>query len=247
MGIISSIFLGIIQGLSEFLPISSSAHLVIIQSLIPGFSQPGVLFDVILHFGTSLAVILFFWKEIISFIKKNFLALVIGTIPAAIIGYLFQNLIESLFSSVKLIALFLLISGVMNILVDKLGETKEKIGNKDSLFIGVFQAFAIIPGISRSGSTIFAASKLGIKKELAAKFSFFLALPAVLGANLLEIVKYKGEVGMGILMPYLWGFIASFAFGYLSIRFVFKFLAQKKFRYFGYYCLGLGLVAILLL
>jgi undecaprenyl-diphosphatase len=247
MNIILSVFLGIVQGLSEFLPISSSAHLAIIQSLMPGFSQPGVLFDVVLHFGTILAVILYFWKEIISFIEKNFIALVIGTIPAGVFGFLFQDFIEGLFSSVKLIALMLLITGVMDILIDSLKGPEERVKSRDSLIIGVFQAFAIIPGISRSGSTIFAASKLGIKKELAAKFSFFLALPAVLGANFLEILKYKGNVSSAMFAPYLFGFLAALIFGYFSIRLVFRFLTQKKFRFFGYYCLILGLIILLFL
>jgi undecaprenyl-diphosphatase len=132
MNIILSVFLGIVQGLSEFLPISSSAHLAIIQSLMPGFSQPGVLFDVVLHFGTILAVILYFWKEIISFIEKNFIALVIGTIPAGVFGFLFQDFIEGLFSSVNLIALMLLITGVMDILIDSLKGPEERVKSRDS-------------------------------------------------------------------------------------------------------------------
>lgn len=247
MSIFSSIFLGAVQGLSEFLPISSSAHLAIIQSLIPGFSQPGVLYDVILHFGTSLAVIIYFWKDLISFIKKNFLALVIGTIPAAVFGFLFQGFFESLFSSVKLISLMLLLTGVMDIFTDSYKGIQEEVKSGNSLIIGMFQALAIIPGISRSGSTIFAASWLGIKKELGAKFSFFLALPAVLGANFLEILKYKGKINSSEFAPYLLGFFAALLFGYISIRVVFRFLAQRKFRYFGYYCLALGAITLLFL
>ncbi|MBX4205686.1 undecaprenyl-diphosphate phosphatase [Candidatus Microgenomates bacterium] len=247
VNIISSIILGIIQGITEFLPVSSSGHLVIAQTLIPGFRQPGVLFDVVLHLGTTLAVIIFYYKRIIEILKSNWnyiWLLVIGTIPAGLAGVLFSKQLEAMFSDVKAIAIQFLITGVICILIDRYNGIKDKITTKNSFLIGVAQAIAIIPAISRSGLTIFTGSVLGIDKKKVAEFSFLMSIPAILGANALEFVKH-GVNMEGEIANYIVGFIAAFIFGYLSIKVVLSTLHEKQFKYFGVYCLILAIVTFI--
>ena len=240
---LSAILLGLVQGLTEFLPVSSSGHLVIAQSLIPGFSQPGVLFDVILHFGTLFSVLYFFRGKIFKISFRYLLLLFIGTIPAVLAGFLFRDQLELMFKATKWVGLELIISGFLNLYVDKAKSKKSEVSVKDSVWVGVFQAIAIIPGISRSGATIFAGVKRGVNKEKVAEFSFLLSVPAILGANLLEIVSYSGKIN-GSFSPYIAGFLAALISGYVAIKIVYSFLAQNKFKYFAYYCFLVGVLAV---
>lgn len=247
MNNLTALLLGFVQGLTEFLPVSSSGHLVIIQSIIPGFSQPGVLFDTLLHFGTLFAVIIYFRKKLLSYINIKFITLlVVGSIPAVLVGFLFKDQIDVLFGSVKVVGYSLLVTGVFNLLTDKFKTKGDSITNRNALVTGLAQAVAIIPGISRSGSTIFALVAQGINKKRAAEFSFLLSIPAILGANILEIYK-NGFLGIGNLLSYTLGFISSFVFGLLSIIFIFKIISKGKFEYFAYYCFFLGALTILFL
>lgn len=242
MNIVTAAFLGIVQGLTEFFPVSSSGHLVLVQTLIPTFQQPGVLFDVVLHGGTLFAVLAYFRKKIFKLSINYYLLLVVGTIPAVIIGLLFNSAIENLFTDAVLVGGALLISALFNYLTDKNKPKKEKITFKDSIIIGTFQALAIIPGVSRSGSTIFGGTKLGIPKIKAAEFSFLLSVPAVAGAVVLETYKYGFDLAHGMSF-YIVGFIAAFISGYFAISAVLKLLAEKKFKIFAIYCLILGFLA----
>lgn len=244
MNLFDASLLGAVQGLTEFLPVSSSGHLVILQSIIPNFSQPGVLFDVFLHLGTSLAVIFYFWKKIIKISFKELFLLGVATIPAAIVGFLLSDAVDVIFKSVQLVSLALLVSGIMNIRTDVNKEKKDSFNLKEALIVGVFQAFAILPGISRSGSTIFSGTFLGIKKEKAAEFSFLLSVPAIMGAALLEILKYKDSFALNA--NYFVGFLFSFLFGLVCIKILLKALATAKFKYFGYYCLIVGVLSFIL-
>jgi undecaprenyl-diphosphatase len=246
MNLYQSIFLGMIQGLTEFLPVSSSGHLVIAQALIPNFTQPGVLFDVVLHAGTLFSVIIFFRKKLLGLDRQYIKLLLVGTIPAVILGFLFKDFFESLFSVVKLVGVTLILTAALNYFTDKFDTPKSDISPADSLFIGIFQAFAIVPGISRSGSTIFAGTKKGIARKSAAEFSFLLSLPAVFGANLLEIVSLDSFSDVKAT-PYILGFIAAFFSGLFAIKLVFQSLSEKKFKIFSAYCLILGLITLLLL
>jgi undecaprenyl-diphosphatase len=246
MNFFDALFLGFVQGMAEFLPVSSSGHLVIIQSLLPNFTQPGVLFDVILHFGTLLAILYYFRKKLINYINFNYLMLLlIGTIPAALVGFLFKGNIEALFKSTKLVGIALLVTGTMNLFVDKLQTTVDKITNKNSLIIGIFQAVAVIPGVSRSGSTIFASVLQKINKAKAAEFSFILSIPAVFGANILEIVSHSSSLGKNPIQ-YLAGFLSAFFFGVVAIRLIFRVIATRHFEYFAYYCYAVGILALLI-
>lgn len=242
-GIIQVLVLGFVQGLAEFLPISSSGHLVLVQSILPSFNQPGILLDTFLHLGTVFSVILFFNKRIIELLKKYFLFIIVGSIPAGIVGILFNDYIEGLFNSVKIVGIALIVTGLINYLTAKLPDNKNPITVKKSLFIGLWQAFAIIPGISRSGSTIFAGSFIKLEKKTAAEFSFLLSLPAILGANLVQFFKYSGEVNF-VFSHYLIGFSVSAMTGYFAIKLVLDFISKGKFVYFSIYCFLIGLIAV---
>lgn len=243
MNIFWSIILGLVQGITEFLPVSSSGHLVIFQNLIPEFSQPGALFDVVLHFGTMCAVLIYFSKKLIHLIKKYWLAFIVGTIPAGLVGIFFQGQIESLFTNIRFVGLALMITGVFNFITDITKTDDKNITYKNSFFVGVFQALAIIPGISRSGSTIFAGRLSGISKEKAAEFSFLLSVPAILGANILQFASH-GVNAINDPINYFTGFISAFISGYISIGIVLKALHKKQFKYLGIYCFALGLLVL---
>ena len=245
MNLISAAVLGIIQGLTEFLPVSSSGHLVLAQALIPGFTQQGILFDVFLHAGTLFAVFFYFRKRLVEITWPFLTLIVIGTIPAALVGYLFQDTIEILFDSTKLVGIALFVTALLNFYTDTVKTRKKKISKKNAIIIGLAQAIAITPGISRSGLTIFAGVIQKIKREKAAEFSFLLSVPAVLGANILQFVTH-GEAQVDNPTYYVVGFLFSFLVGMLAIGWVMKFLLSKSFKIFGIYCLVLGVIALLL-
>ncbi len=239
--------MGTIQGLTEFLPISSSGHLVIAQKLLPGFNQPGILFDVVLHLGTTLAVLIFYYKRIIEILKNNWKyiwLLIVATIPAVIVGVFFGDYLENSFSDIKAVGVQFLVTGVICILVDKFNSKKDTITSKGVVLMGIAQAVAILPAISRSGATILVGSMLGVDKKKVAEFSFLMSVPAIIGANVWQFVKH-GSVIEGEVINYLLGFIAAFVFGYLSIKLVLTSLHERKFKYFGIYCFALGVIVFL--
>jgi len=247
MGVIWAAILGTIQGITEFLPISSSGHLVLAQRLIPGFTQPGVLFDVVLHLATTVAVLIYFGKRIVSILKKDrryLILLLVGTIPAGLAGVFLRDFLEGLFTSSRTLGLEFLFTGVLAIATDYLVAKREKIGVLDSLWVGLAQAVAIIPAISRSGATIFAGGVLGINKEKIAEFSFLLSVPAILGANVLELARHGGA-GEVNLADYGVGFGMALVAGLISIKLVLATLHTRSFKYFGIYCLILGTGVIL--
>ena len=245
MNFLSSALLGLIQGLTEFLPVSSSGHLVLAQSLIPGFSQPGVLFDITLHMGTLLAVVFYFKKKLFSLSKNYIFFLIVGTVPAVLVGLIFGDYLESLFSSASATAFQLMVTGVLNILVDFIPKGEGVVTLKNSLFMGIAQAVSIIPGISRSGATIFTGVAAKLDRTKVAEFSFLLSIPAILGAMVYQLAKY----GVGSVENptyYLVGFLISLVVGFLSINIVFKFLLGRLFKVFGIYAIALGLAFLLL-
>jgi undecaprenyl-diphosphatase len=243
MNYIWAAFLGILQGFTEFLPVSSSGHLVLAQSLIPNFSQPGVLFDATLHFGTVFAILFLLRKKIFHLSFKYVLYIIVATIPAVFVGFLLKDLIDVLFSSVEVVGIALIITGLLNYLSYKHIEENKDLNYKKSIFVGLMQAFAIIPGISRSGSTIFAGIKSGLSSQDAAEFSFLISVPAIIGANILEVFSNWGESIN--YTTYIIGFFAAFISGVFAIKLVIKFLKEKKFKIFAFYCLTLGLITLL--
>lgn len=245
MNILQGGLLGLVQGLTEFLPVSSSGHLVIAQSLMPGFSQPGVLFDVVLHLATATAIFVYFRGRILNLDKNFLILLTIGSVPAFIIGLLFSDLVESFFESTLVVSVGLLITAAMNWSTDKTWARRPVVGRIDALFIGVAQALAIIPGISRSGSTIFAATSLGVDRNEAARFSFILSVPAILGANFYQLIRHGFD--SQIQYPvYLFAFLTAAFSGYLAISLVIRFLGEKKFKYFAAYCIFASVFAFLI-
>ncbi len=245
MSFTTSLLLGIIQGLTEFLPVSSSGHLVLIQSFSPAFAQPGVLFDVVLHAGTLTAIILYFWKQIPKLGSRYLSLIIVASLPAALVGYLFSDFFEGLFVNPRLVGFALLATAAVNFSVDRFSAKLKRINFGQAFWVGLFQAVAIIPGVSRSGSTIFAGTATKIDRQEAARFSFLLSVPAVLGANLLQFLKYGIGYQEISLNYYLVGFVMAAVAGYLAIKLVYQFLLAKKFKFFGIYCLLVGLGVIL--
>lgn len=245
MEIINAIILGAVQGLTEFLPISSSGHLVLATEYLK-FEQPGVLFEALLHTGTMLAVVWYFRARILNIKLSELKLIVIATIPAAVIGFLFREQLESLFSVSKLVGVTFLISAFMNFQTDKYHGKRENLDFFDALVIGLFQAFAIIPAISRSGATIFAGSKLNIEKKAAAEFSFLISIPAVLGATVIEFVTHSSSVDFSFGLAAV-GIVASFFSGLVAIHFLLKLLTENRFRIFGIYLVIIGVVTLIIL
>ena len=251
MSILAAVLLGVLQGLTEFFPVSSSGHLVVAQAIIPGFKQPGVLFDVVLHAGTLLAILIYYWKILLKLDTKYYFYIIIATLPAIVVGLLLGDIVEKLFTSTTVVGFAFLFTALLNFFTDRNLQSKGKklleSSNFDvnSLVIGAFQAFAMIPGISRSGSTIFAGTKFKLSAREAAKFSFLLSVPAIIGANIVQFAKYSGDT---IIEPvyYLVGFTAAMISGYFAIGWVVNLLEKKKFRYFAYYCAALGMLVLLL-
>jgi undecaprenyl-diphosphatase len=266
-GIFQSIILGLAQGLGEFLPISSSGHLVIIPWLFH-FSDPGLAFDVALHFGTLLAVLAYFWKDIILIFKlafknqskvqglksegqselynsKTLWFLAIATVPGVIFGYFLDDLAETVFRSPLLIAFTLSFAGLILYLADRYAKHKkdlESINWKDSIIIGLSQALAIIPGVSRSGATITAGLAAGLDRVSAARFSFLLSAPIIFGATAFKLPHLLKE---GISANILIGVFVSAMSGYLAIKYLIKFIEKTSYSVFFWYRLGLAvLIAI---
>ena len=257
MSLFDAILLGIIQGLTEFLPVSSSGHLVIAQHLIKDFRQPGVLFDVMLHFGTLGAVIVYFWRDINGILKsvinnrgekRNLFWLIIaGTIPTGIIAILFKDTFESLFKSATAASSMLLVTGVLLFISDRVKNPFRKDMNLwDAILIGIVQGIAIIPGISRSGSTISTGIFRKIDGETAGRFSFLLSMPAILGAVVLEAKNFS-EVDRAEILPYIIGTMVAALFGFLTIGFLMRIIRRRNLSYFAYYCWAVGLLSLLFL
>ena len=252
MSVLKAVILGIIQGFTEFLPISSSGHLVLVQRIF-GAGEEMLSFDVILHLGSLVAVIIIFWKDIIGLIKKPFqnlmYMLIAATIPAVIVGILFKHQIEALFNGGIFLAFGFIITGFLLLYSDKIQNTIKRDKDMrltDALVIGCVQAIAIVPGISRSGSTLTAGLHQKLSRETAARFSFLLSIPTILGAAVMTALDiYKSPEGVtGFLSagvtPMIFGFIAAMLSGYLSIRFMLDLIKKCKLSYFGYYVLVLA-------
>ncbi len=240
------VILGIIQGLTEFFPVSSSGHLVIMQKLL-GISGQEIALAVVLHLGTVCALILFFFKDILEVFKniKLLFLILIVTIITGIIGVLGKDFFESLFSSPKLVALALIVTGAILLLTQKIREPKrDTVDFKDALFLGIMQAIAIIPGISRSGITISTLLFRKIDKETSFKFSFLASIPAVLGAVLLETKKMDIALRTNTI-SFTAGFIASLLTGLFSLWILKLILRKAKFHYFGYYCIIIAIITLL--
>ena len=250
MSLAEAVFLGLLQGLTEFLPVSSSGHLVIFQHLL-GISQPGVTFEVLVHFGTMLSIITVFWGDLVALFKglassgsneqkKLFILLLAATMATGFVGIGMGSFFKGLFEQPVVIGFMLLITGFIVYLTVKMskytgGKNVSEMSLLDGIITGIFQGVAIIPGISRSGSTILAALFRGLKRQAAIKYSFLLALPAIAGATFLEAWEI---IRMGEVPAYLSLYILSavLAFIRFGLKTFIRLLNEGKFHYFSFYC-----------
>jgi undecaprenyl-diphosphatase len=272
MDIFTGIFLGIVQGLTEFLPISSSGHLVLFQNLL-GFKEPELLLDVGLHFGTLLAVCIFLRKDLQLMIRESWQTslaffhdretfkqlssrphprlafwVVIGTMPTVFIGFAFRSHFERLFASLDAVGMMLIFTGLILIIsrfLPRQYTSRNHFGLWIALMVGVSQGLAIIPGISRSGTTIICGLILGLDRDLAARFSFLLSIPAIIGALLLQIFS-EGIEGLE-LGTLSFGFLASAVVGFIAIKILVNMVRKGSLYIFTPYCCALGLVIIFFL
>ena len=268
MDIFQAIIIGLVQGLTEFLPVSSSAHLIFAQQAL-GVADVGLAFDVLLHVGTLVAVVVYFFNDIVNMIKGFLLSLIdlkegnfigeikkdpykklawltiLATIPVGVVGVLFNDIIEEMFTGLTIPAFLLLITGCLLYASQRMNSGRINVTNltiKEALFMGCGQALAILPGLSRSGTTIAAGLFAGLDKEFAAKFSFILSIPAILGAAVFQLKDLSGgsvEIGACIA-----GFIVAVISGYLAISVLLKVVREKSLDIFAYYCWIVGIIVL---
>jgi len=259
MEILNAIILGIVQGLTEFLPVSSSGHLEITKVLLGEEKVPSesLLMTVVLHSATALSTIIIFRKDILELFKgllefKNnasfrfSLKIIVSMIPATIVGVLFNTEIEALFNGeLILVGSMLLITGLLLFLSDKSKSSAKSVGLKDSVLIGITQAIAILPGISRSGATISAAVLLGIDKEKSARFSFLMVVPLILGKMLKDILSGEISTHDTSFLSLIIGFCFAFITGIIACKWMIRLVKNSKLTYFAYYCFTIGGVVVI--
>ncbi|OHE24145.1 MAG: hypothetical protein A2Z43_02720 [Syntrophobacterales bacterium RBG_19FT_COMBO_59_10] len=272
MTLMEAVILGVIQGFTEPLPVSSSAHLVIIPALIRGFTEPGVFFDVILHLGTLVGIVFFLRRDIAGLFtslmpaqwpsgpaiaggeerktnRRIVLLIVVATAVTGTIGILFKERIESLFQSPEKTAFMLLVTGLLLFLSDRIKKTdrnKSDMNLTDGIILGLVQAAALIPGISRSGSTIAFGIFRGLKRETAARFSFLLSVPAIAGAVILKTADLT-HLPSGDLPILSAGFLSAAVTGFLALKILFAILGRTGLGVFAYYCWFAGTAALIVL
>lgn len=258
MNWIESFILGVLQGLTEFLPVSSSGHLELGKYFLGIEDQCNLTFTVAVHGATVLSIIVVFWKDISSLIKelikfeynngtKFILKILVSMIPVLILGLFFREKVETLFTGrAKLVGAMLLVTALLLILAQYSRQTRNNISYGNALFIGIAQAFAVIPGISRSGATIAIGLMLGNNKEEVAKFSFLMVLVPIIGANILDLASRNQPCGDSIgTLPILIGFFSAFFVGLLACKWMVNLVKRGKLIYFALYCFVIGLVALI--
>ncbi len=265
MTFFQSCVLGLVQGITEFLPISSSAHLILFPWFF-GWQDPGLAFDVFLHLGTLLAVFLYFFQDWVRLIAAGFASirerriygdyerqifwmLVVGNIPAVLAGVVLHDWIATIFRSPMLISMTLAVVGFLLYWVDESSPAIKNLREmtfKDALMVGIAQACALVPGVSRSGATMTMARWLGVRRTESARFSFLLAFPITLGASLFEMRDISNITAQGMPVSHLvGGFMCSLIAGLMAIHFLMQVLQAASFRLFGFYRIALAAVIIL--
>lgn len=271
MSYFEAVILGLVQGLAEFLPISSSGHLALLQQWF-GIEEDNVLlFAVLLHVGTLISVFIVYWRDIWELIVELFITIkdictgkglrlqerpvrklgvmiIVATIPTAIIGFLFNDFFDSLYTSVIPIGIGLIITGIFLTVAEKMGDSNRGIRQmncRNALFIGVVQGVAICPGISRSGSTLFGSLICNLDRKFAVKFVFLISIPSILGSAILEApAAIESGMDMAQLGPVIAGMVVAAISGLIAIKTMIKLVSNKKLNYFSYYVWALGLVVI---
>jgi len=253
MTILDSILLGILQGFTEFLPISSSGHLVLAEYLL-GVSTPGLVFEVTVHLGSLISILIVFWQDIKEILlslhdrstRHLILVLVVGTIPAVLVGLLFKDWFAAAFDNIALVGATLMLTGIILISTRFAKSKNAELTYFNGLIIGIAQSLAITPGISRSGSTIAAGLILGISSKDAARFSFLLAIPAIVGAGLLTGLEIVSTANANIFsIENISAFFTSLVVGVFALKWLLKTLKTGKFHWFGIYCLSIGLITLI--
>ena len=258
MDILEAIVLGIIQGLTEFLPVSSSGHLELAKAILGDSSvaEESLTFTVVLHFATALSTLVVFKKEVIEIFKGLFqfrwntefkfsLKIIISMLPAVIVGLLFEKELESFFGGrILLVGSMLLLTAVLLLLADKAKNTKKEVSFLNAVLIGVSQAIAMLPGISRSGATISTSVLLGIDRTRAAKFSFLMVVPLIFGKIGKDLLNGDLNLQSSEILPILAGFIAAFLAGLLACKWMISIVKNSKLSYFSIYCAIIGSIAI---
>jgi undecaprenyl-diphosphatase len=268
MTLLQAIILGIVQGLTEFIPVSSSGHLVLVPHFL-GWHFPEeqkFIFDILVQWGTLFSVFIYFWKDLTSIAKtfsqgilqkKPFTDpdarmgwyLIVATLPAVVFGLLGKNLIEHAFASAKMTGYFLFLTAVLLVIAETVGRRNrsiEKITWLDSLLIGLSQVLALLPGVSRSGATIAGGMTRHLDRSAATRFSFLMSVPVMLGAGVLALKDLAELPGLSdFLLPLLAGFLAALIFGYIAIRWLIAYLSRHSLYLFAGYCTVLGLIVIL--
>lgn len=247
MSIWEAILLGLVQGLTEFLPVSSSGHLILVQAFF-GIESPGVLLEILMHVGTLAAVMFVFWRDIFAMLKKPFskpvYLLVLATIPAVLATLLLGDFMDTLFAG-KLLGVGFLLTALALTWADFIPEKKGKVGYRNALIMGLAQALAIMPGLSRSGSTIVGGLFSGVDRRSAAKFSFLMSIVAIFGSTVLSVKDLFGggleQIGV---LPVLFGVLAAALSSLFSVKFMLRIIQKVKFRCFAVY---VGLIGILTL
>jgi len=265
MTVVEAVILGAIQGVTEFLPISSSGHLVIFQTLF-GHKEPLLLFDTLVHAGTLTAVVAYFWEELCGILKDTFCYLfskapqnhdhlppgvlmamwvVAGSVPTAAIGLVFRGPLEKMFASLSVVGFALSFTGLLLLLskfIPPQFTRRSQVGWLPAFIIGTAQGLAIIPGISRSGTTIVVGLFCGLQRELAGRFSFLLSIPAIVGALMVQIVS--ADTGRVSFQALLAGYLTSAVIGFLSLKALMQVVRRGGLYWFSPYCIGLGLIAL---
>ena len=256
MDIINAIILGIIQGLTEFLPVSSSGHIELGKAILGAEIKEDLLFTVVVHFATALSTIVIFRKDILEIISGLFqfrwneqfkfsLKIVLSMIPAALVGILFEEELEALFGgNILLVGCMLIITAILLYFADKAKNTEKNVSYTNAIVIGIAQAIAILPGVSRSGATISTSVLLGNDKTKAARFSFLMVVPLIFGKIAKDI--FSGELALesSQIVPMAAGFVAAFVAGLFACTWMINLVKKSKLTYFSIYCLIVGLIAI---
>ena len=260
MDILDSILLGIIQGLTEFLPVSSSGHLEIGKALLGDDSIPedSLIFTVVLHFATALSTLIVFRKDIVQILSQLFkfewnedtqfiFKIIISIIPAGIIGLLFEKELESLFgNNISLVGAMLIVTALLLFLADRAKPTTKKVGFWDAFIIGISQAVAMLPGVSRSGATISTSVLLGNDKSKAARFSFLMVIPLIFGKIGKDLISGDLSYDAANFRSLSAGFLAAFIAGLFACTLMIKLVKNSKLKYFAYYCLVVGVLALII-
>jgi undecaprenyl-diphosphatase len=258
MDILEAIVLGFIQGLTEFLPVSSSGHLELAKAILGDTSVPeeSLTFTVVLHFATALSTLVIFRKEVVEIFKGLFqfkwnnefkfsLKIIISMIPAVIVGLLFEKQLESFFGGkILLVGCMLLLTALLLLLADKAKNTKKEVSFWNAVLIGVSQAIAMLPGISRSGATISTSVLLGVDRTRAAKFSFLMVVPLIFGKIGKDVLSGDLNLQSSDMIPITAGFIAAFLAGLLACKWMISLVKKSKLSYFSIYCAIVGSIAI---